>query len=102
MRTRYCGGTPAGCGTVDPQRGVRHPRAAHNVRFHSAGIRRFHHRVVGALIMSLDDELSADAGLTTAVHPAEPGSPPHDALNVLASWATTLEQAEAANAVDGL
>ncbi len=63
---------------------------------------RFHHRVVGALIMSLDDELSADAGLTTAVHPAEPGSPPHDALNVLASWATTLEQAEAANAVDGL
>ena len=52
--------------------------------------------------MSLDDELSADAGLTTAVHPRRARLPTHDALNVLASWATTLEQAEAANAVDGL
>jgi hypothetical protein len=47
-------------------------------------------------------KLSADAGLTTAVHTAEPGSPFHDALNLLASRAATLDQAEAANAVDGL
>ena len=46
--------------------------------------------------------MSADAGLTTAVHTAEPSSPPHDALNLLARWAATLEQAEAANVVDGL
>jgi hypothetical protein len=47
-------------------------------------------------------KLSADAGLTMAVHTAEPGSPSHDALNLLTSRAATLDQAEAANAVDGL
>ena len=47
-------------------------------------------------------KLSADAGLTMAVYTAEPGSPSHDALNLLASWAATLDPAEAANAVDGL
>jgi hypothetical protein len=47
-------------------------------------------------------KLSADAGLTTAVHTAAPGSPSHDALNLLTSRAATLDQAEAANAVDGL
>jgi hypothetical protein len=47
-------------------------------------------------------KLSADAGLTMAVYTAEPGSSSHGALNLLASWAATLEQAEAANAVDGL
>ena len=47
-------------------------------------------------------KLSADAVLTMAVYTAEPGSPSHDALNLLASWAATLDQAEAANAVDGL
>ena len=47
-------------------------------------------------------KLSADAGLMMAVHTAEPGSPSHDALNLLTSRAATLDQAEAANAVDGL
>jgi hypothetical protein len=46
--------------------------------------------------------LSADAGLTMAVYSAEPGSPSHDALNLLASWAATLDPAEAASAVEGL
>jgi hypothetical protein len=47
-------------------------------------------------------KLSADAVLTMAVHTAEPGSPSHNALNLLASWAATLDPAEAANVVDGL
>ena len=47
-------------------------------------------------------KLSADAGLTMAVYTAEPGSPSHDALNLLASWAATLDPAEAASAVEGL
>jgi hypothetical protein len=47
-------------------------------------------------------ELSAGAGRRMAVHTAEPGSPSHDALNLLASWAAALDQAEAANVVDGL
>ena len=77
-------------------------RAAHNVRFHNTGIRRFHHPVVGALIMSFDDE-------TVRRRRPDDGRPhrrarltSHDALNLLASWAATLEQAEAANVVDGL
>jgi len=37
-----------------------------------------------------------------AVYTAEPGSSSHDALNLLADWGPTLEQAEAANAGDGL
>ena len=44
---------------------------------------------------------SADAVLTMAVHTAEPGSPSHNALNLLASWAATLDPAKAANVVDG-
>ena len=47
-------------------------------------------------------KLSADAVLTMAVYTAEPGSSSHDALNLLASWGATLDQAEAADAVDGL
>ena len=47
-------------------------------------------------------KLSADAVLTMAVYTAEPGSPSHDALNLLAELGATLDQAEAANVVDGL
>jgi hypothetical protein len=37
-----------------------------------------------------------------AVYTAEPGTPPHDALNLPALRAATLDQAETANVVDGL
>ena len=47
-------------------------------------------------------KLSADAGLTMAVHTAEPGSPSHYALNLLASLAATLDQAAVTSGVDGL
>jgi hypothetical protein len=47
-------------------------------------------------------KLSADAVLTMAVYTAEPGSPSHDALDLLASWAAMLDQAEAADVVEGL
>ena len=71
------------------------------VRFHDAGVKRFHHSVVGDLTLSFETmALSADAGLTMAVYTAEPGSPSHDALN-LATWAAMLDQAEMARATDG-
>ena len=47
-------------------------------------------------------KLSANAVLTMAVYTAEPGSPSHDSLNMLAGWWATLDPAEAANVVDGL
>jgi hypothetical protein len=45
-------------------------------------------------------ELRADAGLTILTYAAEPGSKSAEALNLLASWAATLDQAEAANVTD--
>lgn len=78
--------------------------AAHNVRLHHTGVKRFHHPVVGDL--SLDFEampLPADPGLTLTAYSAEPGSASHDGLRLLASWAATLDQTgrpEVAHAAD--
>ena len=58
--------------------------------------------VVGGLGLSFEDETVRHAVLTMAVHTAEPGSPSHNALNLLASWAATLDPAETANVVNGL
>jgi hypothetical protein len=40
-------------------------------------------------------ELPADPGLTMHVYSAEPASPSADALDLLASWAATLDQTAA-------
>ena len=75
--------------------------AAHNVRFHRTGVKRLHHPVVGDLTLTFEAlDLAADAGLRISAYTAEPGSPSEDALNLLASWAATLDQAEAARATD--
>jgi len=69
--------------------------AAHNVRFHRAGVKRLHHPVVGDLDLTYEAmELPSDPGLTLLVYTAEPGSPTQDALDLLASWAATLDQDE--------
>lgn len=70
--------------------------AAHNVRFHRTGAKRIYHPVVGELALSFDAlELPADTGLTIIAYSAEPATPSHDALNLLASWAATTEPREA-------
>jgi hypothetical protein len=46
-------------------------------------------------------ELRADTGLTILTYTAEPGSKSEEALNLLASWTATLDQAETADATDG-
>ena len=64
--------------------------AAHNVRFHDTGSKRFHHPVVGELSLTYETmQLAADAGLMLFVYTAEPGSKSDEALNLLASWAAT-------------
>jgi transcriptional regulator with XRE-family HTH domain len=69
--------------------------AAHNVRIHDTGSKRFHHPVVGDLTLSYETmELAADAGLTMFVYTAERGSKSEEALNLLASWAATVDQEE--------
>jgi len=45
-------------------------------------------------------ELSADPGLTLFAYTAEPGSKSEEALNLLASWTATVDQAEPANLAD--
>src|SRR3954452_14134946 len=68
--------------------------AAHNVRLHNAGVKRLHHPVVGDLSLNYNGlELASDPGLTIYVYLAEPGSKSAESLNLLASWAATLESA---------
>jgi hypothetical protein len=68
--------------------------AAHNVRFHRTGIKRFRHPVFGDLTLTFEAlDLAADSGLRISAYTAEPGTPSDDALKVLASWAATLEEA---------
>jgi len=72
--------------------------AAHNVRYHDTGSKRFHHPIVGELDLTYETmQLVADAGLLLFVYTAEPGSKSAEAMNLLASWVATPEEAEAPN-----
>jgi transcriptional regulator with XRE-family HTH domain len=76
--------------------------ASHNVRIHNTGVKKFHHQVVGELSLTYETtELSADTGLTMFAFTAEPGSKSEEGLNLLASWAATLDQEEAAATPQG-
>ena len=67
--------------------------AAHNVRLHRTGRKHFRHPVVGELELNFEAmDLPADPGLTFTAYSAEPGTPAHDSLKLLASWAATLDQ----------
>jgi transcriptional regulator with XRE-family HTH domain len=75
--------------------------AAHNVRFHDTGSKRFHHPVVGELSLTFETmELVADRSLTMFVYTAEVGSKSEEALNLLASWVATLDEAEPADVTE--
>jgi hypothetical protein len=71
--------------------------AAHNVRRHRTGRKQLHHPVVGDLRLTYEVmDLSADPGLSLVVYSAEPGSTSQDGLDLLASWAATLDQLDPA------
>jgi transcriptional regulator with XRE-family HTH domain len=75
--------------------------AAHNVRFHDAGVKRLHHPIVGDLELTYEAmQLSADSGLTMFAYTAEPGSKSAQALDLLASWAATPDRADNPPAAD--
>jgi transcriptional regulator with XRE-family HTH domain len=66
--------------------------AAHNVRIHHNGAKRFRHPVVGTLDLgyhTLDLPTEDHRGLRLTIYTAEPGTPSEDALKLLASWAAT-------------
>jgi transcriptional regulator with XRE-family HTH domain len=67
----------------------------HNVRLHHTGVKHFQHPVVGRLDIAFEAmPLPADPGLTLTAYSAEPGTPTHDALRLLASWAASSTPAE--------
>jgi transcriptional regulator with XRE-family HTH domain len=66
--------------------------AAHNVRFHRTGRKRLRHPVVGDLDLSFEAMELPGEDLTLLVYTAEPGSRSQEALDLLASWAATLDQ----------
>ncbi|HEV8623837.1 MAG TPA: helix-turn-helix transcriptional regulator [Acidimicrobiia bacterium] len=68
--------------------------AAHNVQFHRTGSKRLRHPVVGNLDLTYEALELPGEDLTLVAYTAEPGSPTHDGLKLLASWAATLDQAE--------
>jgi transcriptional regulator with XRE-family HTH domain len=71
--------------------------ADHNVRLHQTGAKRFHHPVVGELTLNFEMmELAADPGLNLLTFTAEPGSKSDEALNLLGSWAATVEPEQTA------
>jgi transcriptional regulator with XRE-family HTH domain len=64
--------------------------ATHDVRLHRSGNKGFRHPAVGQLDLMFEAmTLEADAGLTLTAYAAEPGTPSHDGLKLLASWAAT-------------
>jgi transcriptional regulator with XRE-family HTH domain len=75
--------------------------AAHNVRIHSTGEKLLHHPVVGDLDLAFESfPVAGAAGQSMVTFTAEPGSPSHDALSLLASWAATGDGAEQAPSAD--
>ena len=70
--------------------------AAHDVHYYRSGVQPFHHPLVGDLTLNYDAlELPADPGLTMVAYTAEAGSSAQHALDLLASWTSTPDQAPA-------
>ena len=62
--------------------------AAHNVRTHGTGTKRFHHPIVGDLTLVYEElAITAEPGQVLLIYTAEPGSPSAERLRLLASWA---------------
>lgn len=64
--------------------------AAHEVKVHRTGTKRFHYPVVGDVTLDFESlSLTGDPGQQIVVYTAEPASPSQQALDLLASWAVT-------------
>ena len=72
------------------------------MRFHDHGVTRFRHPAVGELSLSFEPtEHSPGTGPTMFAYTTDPDSRSQESLNLLASWAATLDaeaQAKAARA----
>lgn len=67
---------------------------AHDVRYHGAGTKTFHHRDVGDLELAYESmDMLSDPGLTLTLYAAEPASRSAHALDLLASWTAPVPHA---------
>ena len=70
--------------------------AAHDVQIHTTGIKLIHHPVVGDLDLPYESfPMTADLSQSLLTYTPEPGSPSHDALSLLASWAASAANTRA-------
>ena len=61
--------------------------STHNVRYHGAGTKHFHHHDVGDLELAYESvDMISEPGLTLTLYAAEPASLSAHALDLLASW----------------
>lgn len=61
--------------------------SAHDVRIHGEGTKRFHHPLVGELVLFFEElAVTAEDGLRMIVYTAEPGSSAAERLQLLANW----------------
>lgn len=61
----------------------------HDVVQHATGTKHFHHHIAGPLALAFDSwEVPDHPGTRLTAYTAEPGSPSHDGLRLLASWAS--------------
>lgn len=75
--------------------------AAHDVRRHGAGTKRFHHPIVGELTLAYEElAITAEPGSVLLVYTAEPASPSAERLALLASWAATHDAEHPAATAD--
>ena len=66
-----------------------------------SAVKHFHHPVVGELSLSFNRlDIAADHGLTLFTYAAEPGTRSEEALNLLGSWAATIDLADSAQTTD--
>jgi transcriptional regulator with XRE-family HTH domain len=71
--------------------------STHNVRYHGAGTKHFHHHVVGDLQLAYESvDMISEPGLTMTIYAAEPSSTTEHSLALLASWAATQDTHTAA------
>ncbi|MFD7505599.1 helix-turn-helix transcriptional regulator [Streptomyces sp. NPDC059850] len=72
--------------------------AKHNVRLHHTGRKAVRHPAIGDITLEFDAmELPSQPGLTLTAFSAEPNTPAHDALRLLAAWAATEDASAAAD-----
>lgn len=71
--------------------------ASRDVMLHRSGRKRLRHPIVGDLDLDFESmDLPSEPGLVLNVYTAPAGSPSADGLKLLASWAATLADADAA------